>query len=134
MSREVSDDRLATAREVVAMLRMNPDFRSSVAINSSGECPIVVASVDDAVSEIVQRIEAIGTPVTLCVRAGSSSMTVATIKEASAGEPSRDLHHVAPSATIGMFIAYLWQTGTFTFNIAEPSETEATGKYELEFA
>ncbi len=95
-----------------------------------GERTIVVASVDDTVGEIVGRVSRTGLPVTLCVRAGSSSMTVATIRELEPGEHATDPHSVAPKANLGMFISYLWKMRTFTSHVEEPAGAE----YELEFA
>ncbi len=85
MVREVGRDRLLAARQVVSML-LEPPFRESVPDSAAGKRPILVASMDDRMEELLHRIRSIGLPVALCVRGGSASMTVATVRATEAHE------------------------------------------------
>ena len=137
MTRAVSRNRLLAARDVVSMLRRDPSFRESVVANTAGERPILVASVEDRMSELLTRIRRIGLPVTLYVRGGSASMTVATIRAVEADEHPRP-QAIRSDITVGVFIANVWEKSSLIFRVVEPSPPRPTHRprateYELEF-
>jgi len=135
MAEAVSRDRLQTAREVVSRLRDDSAFGESIVVNESGQRPILVASIDDSMRELLQRIGSTGLPVTLCVCGGSTSMTVATIRATEPHDHSAESAAIHPKATVGMFIAYVWEKGSVVFHLEEPAPTEPPAvEYELEFA
>lgn len=135
MAEAVSRDRLQTAREVVSKLREDPAFGESIVANESGQRPILVASIDDSMRELLQRIGSIGLPVTLCVRGGSASITVATIRAIEIHDHQAESEAIHPKATVGMFISYVWQRGSVTFHLEEPAPVQPGAiEYELEFA
>lgn len=128
MARGASSDRLLAASQVVSML-LDRSFRESIPDGPAGKRPIMIASMDDRMDALLDRISSTGLPVALCVRGGAASMTVATIRETEAHEGS-DSAPIHPDATVGMFISYLWVKGSFTFHLSEP----VTVEYELEMA
>jgi hypothetical protein len=135
MAEAVSQDRLQTAREVVARLREDPAFGGSIVANEAGERPILVASIDDSMRELLKRIGSIGLPVTLCVRGGSASMTVATVRAIEPHDHPAESEAIHPKATVGMFISYVWVKGSVAFHLEEPAPAEPGAvEYELEFA
>src|SRR5688572_22984987 len=62
MARGVSQERLRAAREVVSLLRRDPSFRESVAVNEAGDRPIVVATLDERMDDLLRRVVAAGPP------------------------------------------------------------------------
>jgi hypothetical protein len=139
MARAVSRSRLRAARDVVSMLRRDPSFRQSIPANASGERPIVVASVEDRLSDLLERIRRIGPPVTLYVRGGPATKTVVTVRTLGAGEGS-PTEAIRPDITVGVFIAHVWEKGgSMSFHVAGPAPARPRGRrgateYELEFA
>ncbi len=127
----ISPDRLQTARNVVSKLREDPAFRESIAANEAGERPIVVASIDDRMQGLLERIGAIGLPVTLCVQGGSASMTVATIRATEPQDHAEESTPVHPEASVGVFISYVWMKGSATIHLEEPAPA---AEFELGFA
>lgn len=132
MASGISQDRLQAAREVVTLLRTDRPFRDSIAVNSSGERPVLVATVDDAMEDVLRQVESTGLPVTLCVRAGSASITVATMRPVEPDDHPVDSQPIAPGSCVGMFISLVWMKGTVAFHL-ERCNTRAA-EYELEFA
>jgi hypothetical protein len=129
MARALGASRLAAARQVISLLHGSRSFRESVVPQESGERPILLASIDDSMQKVLERIKAIGLPVTLCVPGGSTSISVVTVRAAEAHEHTSDPVEVQPETTVGMFISYVWVKGTVTFYVAELAT-----EYELEFA
>jgi hypothetical protein len=117
----ISPDRLQTARNVVSKLREEPAFRELIVANETGERPIVVASIDDPMRDLLRRIHAIGLPVTLCVQGGSASLTVATIRATEPHDNPDDSTPIHPEAPVGMFVAYVWMKGSVTMHLEEPA-------------
>ncbi len=132
MASGISRDRLQAAREVVTLLRTDRTFRDSIAVNQSGERPILVANVEDPMEDVLRRVEATGLPVTLCVRAGSASMTVATLRPVGPDDHPVDSQAIDPGACVGMFISLVWMKGTVAFHLQRCNARPA--EYELEFA
>lgn len=137
---KLSRNRLLAARDVVSLLRSDPSFREAIVANTSGERPILVASVEDRMSELLGRVSRIGVPVTLYVRGGTTSKTVVTLRAAAADEHPRS-EAIRPDITVGVFIAQVWEKGgSILFHVAAPSPAESEGRsageyeYELEFA
>jgi hypothetical protein len=138
VGRKLSRNRLLAARDVVSLLRSDPCFRESIVANTSGERPILVASVEDRMSELLGRVRRVGVPATLYVRGGTTSKTVVTLRAAEAEEHPRS-EAIRPDITVGVFIAQVWEKGgSMLFHIAGPTPPEAEGRpateYELEFA
>jgi hypothetical protein len=136
MARGVSQDRLQAMREVVSLLGRDPSFRKSIAVNPDGERPIVVATLDDRMDDVLRRVVTSGPPpVTVCVRRGGErSMLVASMQPAHpvADGPPVESVPVDPGMTVGMFIALTWPKGTTTFHLERSKKGAAD--YELEFA
>lgn len=128
----VSDDRLAAAREVVTLLRTDRSFRDAIAVNPSGERPILVATVDDSMKDVLKRVESTGLPVTLCVRAGSASVTVATLRPVEPDDHPIDSQPIDPAASVGVFVSLVWMKGTVAFHLVRCNAGVA--EYEVEFA
>jgi asparagine synthetase B (glutamine-hydrolysing) len=136
MARGVSQERLRAAREVVSLLRRDPSFRESVAVNEAGDRPIVVATLDERMDDLLRRVVAAGPPpVTVCFfrSGGSRSMVLATMhpNEPADGRSAESVP-VEPSVTVAMFLAWAWQMGTATFHLEKCRELAAD--YEAEFA
>ena len=134
MARAVSQDRLLAAREVLSMLRHDPSFRETVASDASGERRILVASLDDPMGDLLKRVQSTGLPVTLCVRGGAAgrSMTVATMRPLEPDDHPVESTPIDPAANVGMFICYLWKTGSVVFHLEEYKAQPAD--FELELA
>jgi hypothetical protein len=120
MAKTVDAAGLAAARQIMLLLRRNPSIRESVAAQESGEQPILVASIDDPLTEVIERINAVGLPVTLCVTAGSASMTVLTVRAGIAGEEA-GWEPVPPNATIGVVVSRFWMKSSATFRVPDPT-------------
>jgi hypothetical protein len=65
MARAVDADRLAAAGEIMSILRGRPSVREAIAAHVSGERPILVASIDDPLQAVLDRIAATGSPLDL---------------------------------------------------------------------
>jgi antitoxin (DNA-binding transcriptional repressor) of toxin-antitoxin stability system len=139
VARKLSRNRLLAARDVLSLLRRDPSFRDSVVANTSGERPILVASVEDHLSELLERVRRIGLPVTLYVRGGTATKTVVTIRTAETDEHPQS-EAIRPDITVGVFIAHMWEKGgSMSFHVAAPSPTRPVSRprateFELEFA
>jgi hypothetical protein len=132
MASGISQDRLQAAREVVTLLRTDRSFRDSIVVNPCGERPILVATVDDPMEDVLRRVESTGLPVTLCVRAGSASITVATLRPVEPDDHPGDSTPIDPRASVGMFISLVWMNRTVAFHLETCNARAA--EYELEFA
>jgi hypothetical protein len=118
MTEAVEPDRLAAARLMMSILRESPSVRESVAAHESGERPILVASIDDPLEDVVERIHGVGLPVTLCVLGGSASMTVMTVR-ADVPEQEAGWESAPPNATIGMIVAHFWLKSSASFRVPD---------------
>jgi hypothetical protein len=132
MGSGISRERLEAAREMVTLLRTDRSFRDSIAVNTSGERPILVANAEDPMSDLLKRLESTGLPVTLYVRGGSASVTVATLSPIEAPVRPTDSQPIDPGACVGMFISLLWMKGTVTFHLEKCNARPA--EYELQLA
>jgi hypothetical protein len=137
MARGVSQDRLQAMREVVSLLGQDPSFRESIPVNPDGERPIVVATPDERMDDLLRRVVAAGAPpVTVCVRhSGSRSMLIATLQPAhpADGVPVES-QPIPPSMTVGEFSSLSWSKGTAAFHLELEAPKEKAADYELEFA
>jgi hypothetical protein len=115
MTRSVDTDRLAAAGQIMLLLRRSSSFREIVSAHESGERPILIALVDDALQEVVERIHDIGLPVALVVQ-GPASLTVMTVN---AREAESDVvWEPAPAdATIGTVLS---RFGKRPFGVPDP--------------
>lgn len=118
MTEAVDSDRLAAAGLMMSILRKSPLVRESVAAHESGERPILVASIDDPLEEVVERIHGVGLPLTLCVLGGSASMTVMTVT-ADVPEREAEWESAPPNATIGMVVAHFWTKSSASFRVPD---------------
>jgi hypothetical protein len=120
MARTVDADRLAAARQIMSMLRRSPSFRSAVPEHDSGDRPILIASIDDPLEEVIQRVHAIGLPLMLFVPGGSASMTVMIVNTDSPEQGSL-WEQAPPDATIGLLVSHFWTQRAAAFRVPDPA-------------
>jgi hypothetical protein len=120
MTRAVDADRLAAAGEIMSILRGRPSVREAIAAHVSGERPILVASIDDPLQAVLDRIAATGPPLTLCVTAGSTSMTVITVRAVAPGEQETSWKPMSPDATLRSLVSRFWAEIPVTFQLSDP--------------
>jgi hypothetical protein len=120
MARTVDADRLAAAGEIMSILRGRPSVRESIAAHESGERPILVTSIDDPLQAVLDRIAGTGPPLTLCVTAGSTSMTVITVRAVAAGEQEASWKPMPPDATLRNLVSRFWAEIPVTFQLSDP--------------
>ena len=131
MTRAVDANRLAAAGEIMSILRGRPSVRESIAAHESGERPILVTSIDDPLQAVLDRITATGPPLTLCVTAGSTSMTVITVRAVTSGEQEASWKPMPPDATLRSLVSRFWAEIPVTFRLSDPV---AKRELEMEFA
>jgi hypothetical protein len=137
MARGVSEDRLQAMREVVSRLGRDPAFRESIPANPDGERPIVVATPDERMDDLLRRVVAAGKPpVTVCIRhSGSRSMLIGTLQRAHLGDGASAVSlPVPPSMTVGEFSSLTWTKGVTAFHLEASKSKQEPADYELEFA
>jgi hypothetical protein len=119
MARTVDAKRLAAAGQIMIMLRQSPLFRETVAAHESGERPILVALPDDPLEEVIDRIHAIGLPVTLVVPGESENPTVITVH---AREPEQGViwEEATPGATIGLVVSHFHKEPLAPLSVPDP--------------
>ena len=120
MARTVDADRLAAARQIMSMLRRSPSFRSAVPEHDSGERPILIASIDEPLEEVIERIHAVGLPVMLFVPGGSASMTVMIVDSHSPEQESL-WEPAPPDATIGFLVSHFWMQRAAASRVPDPT-------------
>jgi hypothetical protein len=120
MARAVDADRLAAAGEIMSILRGRPSVRESIAAHESGERPILVTSIDDPLQAVLDRIAATGPPLTLCVTAGSTSMTVIAVRAVAPGEQEASWKPMPPGATLRDLVSRFWAEIPVTFQLSDP--------------
>lgn len=120
MARAVDADRLAAAGEIMSILRGRPSVRESIAAHESGERPILVTSIDDPLQAVLDRIAATGPPLTLCVTAGSTSMTVITVRAVAPGEQEASWKPMPTDATLRDLVSRFWAEIPVTFQLSDP--------------
>jgi hypothetical protein len=118
MARAAGADGLAVAGQIMSILRRSPEFRESVVAHDSGERPIMVAAIDDRLEEVVDRIRAVGLPLTLCVPGGSASITVMTVRAGGTAEQAAAWTPAPADATLGMIVSRFWTDSTAKFRLA----------------
>src|SRR5512132_4179473 len=116
MASSVDTYRLAAAGQIMTMLRKGPAFRDTVAAQEAGERPILIASIDDSLQEVIDRIHAIGPPVTLFVPGGSTSMTVISVRVVT-GDEGAKWKQVPPDATMRTLVSQFWAQIPITFQL-----------------
>jgi hypothetical protein len=116
----VDADRLAGAGEIMSILRRRPSVRESISAQESGERPILVASIDDPLQIVLDRINAIGPTLTLCVTAGSTSMTVITVRNVATGEQEPSWRPMPPGTTLRSLVSRFWAEIPVTFQLSDP--------------
>ena len=121
MARTVDTDRLAVTGQILLMLRQSPSFRELVSAHESGDRPILVALVDDLLVEVIERIHAIGLPITLVVPDESGTPTVMTV---TARDPEQEIGvrwaPAHPDATIGLVVSHFSKEGSKPLELSDP--------------
>jgi hypothetical protein len=122
MARTVDTDRLAALRQVLLMLRRSSSFRETIAAHESGERPILIALIADPLSEVVERIHAVGLPVSLVVPGESGIPTVMTV---TARHPQQQVgfrwEEAHPDATMGLIVSHFSKQGPTPLEVPDPA-------------
>lgn len=107
-------------------------FARGLAKTEEGRRRVVICADSEPMDLVVDRLEAGPLPATLCVETGPTGMVVAHYRNVTKhGHGESDVHHVAPSSTVGVFLSYLVARGkAVTFCLTEPEQTAFELSYE----
>lgn len=87
------------------------DFACSLPRTPEGRRRVIVASYEDEMSDVYERVHAGERPVTLCVEVGTWGVIYPTWSDADelSGDSDADIHELAPHSKLGLFLSYLME-------------------------
>ena len=118
--------RLGASARMGRKIRMDKEFRESLPVSKTGERRIVVADAENSLREVFERVMERGMPLTICVPAGSSFLSIIVTEPS--GENEAVPQDCGPDTSLGMLISFLLTQG------GNPVRIKLTEPLRLQFA
>lgn len=120
---------LDLAKDLSSMLMGRDEFRNSLPAQASGRKALLVASLDDPLRTLLERVADVGLPATVCVRRAKNSISTIGLDISTASDA--EIFVPRPDATVGVLVALLWEKRTLHLRV-DGCETPHANEVDFE--